>query len=101
MFEVDDKIYELKYNLRTIEQIEQATGKALVATLRENEGLLSLTNLKIYFGLALYNDLGNRVGQKQGFEIAESLIENEGYMKINEAVVVAIDRDCPFLFQVN
>lgn len=101
MFEVNGKIYELKYNMKTIEQIEQVTGKSLGATIREVEGLLSISNLKIYFALALYNEDGNRVGHKQGVDIAEKLIQSEGYMKLNESVIVAIDRDCPFLFQVD
>lgn len=101
MFEVNGKVYKLKYNMKTIEQIEQITNKSLVATLRETEGLLSISNLKIYFGLALYNEDEKRVAQTQGVEIAEALIQNEGYTKVNEAVIVAIDRDCPFLFQVN
>ena len=101
MFEVDDKLYELKYTIRTIEAIENATGSSLVATIKKTEGLLSITTLKAYFAFALFNEDGARVGQKQGAELAERLLESEGYMKLNEAVVVAIDRDCPFLFQVN
>ncbi len=100
MFEIDGKTYNLKYNMRTIEQIETVTGKSLVAMIKETEGLLSLSMIKVYFGMALYNEDGKKVGQEQGFEMAEALMIEEGYSKVAEAIVVAIDRDCPFLFQV-
>ena len=101
MFEVNGVLHELKYNIKTIEKIENAIGKSIVALFSEANGMLSITNLKICFALALFNEAGNRVGQMQGLDIAEKLIETEGYVKVNEAVVVAVDRDCPFLFQVD
>lgn len=101
MFEIDGKTYELKYNMATIEKIENTTGASLVATIRKTEGLLSIGMLKVYFGMALFNEEGNRMGQKQGMDIAQALIEQQGYMAVNEVVIVAIDRDCPFLFQVD
>ncbi len=100
MFEIDGKSYDLKYNMKTIEQIENATGKSLVATIKETEGLLSIAMVKIYFGMALFNEDGKKMAQQQGFEIAEALMLEEGYSKVAEAIIVAIDRDCPFLFQV-
>lgn len=101
MFEVNGKMYELKYNIKTLEKLEATTGKGVMANLSQSGGILSITDLKIYFALALFNEDGNRVGQKQGLDIAEELIMSEGYAKINEAVVVTLDRDCPFLFQAN
>ena len=101
MFEIDGKTYELKYNIKTIEQIEAVTKEGIVSAIRKTEGVLSLTNLKIYFGFALFNEEGKRVSPQQGMDMAVKLMETEGFMKVNEAVVTAIDRDCPFLFQVD
>lgn len=101
MFEINGAMHELKYNIKTIEKIETTIGKSIMALLSENGGMLSISNLKICFALALFNEDEKRVGQVQGLSIAEKLIETEGYSRVNEAVVVAIDRDCPFLFQVN
>lgn len=101
MFEINGVIHELKYNIKTIERIEVALGKSIIALLSESGGMLSMGHLKLCFAMALFNEDGNRVGQVQGLEIAEKLIITEGYRKVNEAVVVAIDRDCPFLFQVD
>ncbi|NBI08246.1 hypothetical protein [Senegalia massiliensis] len=100
MFEVDGKHYELKYKIKTIEQIETVLKESLVATMRKTEGILSISTLKVCFGFALFNSEGNKVSPQQGMEIAERLIE-EDYMKLNQAVVTTIDRDCPFLFQAN
>lgn len=101
MIEVDGKNYELKYNMKTIEQIEAATGKPLVANIRESNGLLGLSDLKIYFSLALFNDEGKRVSPAQGIKIAEEIMISSGYSKLVDTVIVAIERDCPFLFQVD
>jgi|SRR5699024_5303831 len=101
MIEVNGKTYELKYNMRTIEQIEAVTKESLVASVRKTEGFLSIQELKIYFGFALFNDSGNRVSPQQGMNIAETLIKSEGYMKVNQMVMGAIEKDCPFLFQVD
>lgn len=101
MFEVDGKIYELKYNMQTLERIEQATGQSIAGLFNKSQGLLSISEIKIYFGMALFNEQGNRVGQKQAMDIAEELMMAEGYMKINEAIIVALNNDCPFLFQAD
>lgn len=101
MFEIDGKLYELKYNIRVIEQIESVTKQGIVAAIRQTEGVLSVTNLKVYFGFALHNDEGNKVSPEQGMKLAVDLMESEGFMKVNQAVITAIDRDCPFLFQAD
>lgn len=99
MIEIDGKIYNLRYNLKRIEIIENATKTTMVAEATKNNGMLSLMNLKAYFGYGLIEEGANAyTPPKKGMEIAEALIETEGYMKVSGYVAEALERDCPFFF---
>ncbi|MBU9728038.1 hypothetical protein [Diplocloster modestus] len=99
MIEIDGKEYELKYNLRRVELIENTTEEPLMALLRKNKGYLSLQNLKVCFSFGL-KEAGSDVfvPVKKGQEFAEKLIEDEGYDNVDMLVVEALQRDCPFFF---
>ncbi|SJZ37914.1 hypothetical protein [Garciella nitratireducens] len=99
MFEIEGKIYEIKYNMKTIEKIENITRDSVLSRLSKNNGLLSISDLKIFIGNALFNEDGHRVSPKQGMEITEKLIEVNGYIEVTKMVAEALQRDCPFLFQ--
>lgn len=100
MFELDKKTYELKYNLKRIEMIEEATQMPTLAELRRTNGMLGITSLKTYIAFGLKEE-GEEVFVKPkiGMEIAEKLIKQDGYAEVNAAVIEAIERDCPFFFQ--
>lgn len=67
--------------------------------LYKNRGMLSISSLKAYIAYALKEEDGDTfVKPKEGMEMADKLIEESGYLAVNEAVVTAIQRDCPFLF---
>ena len=51
MFEIDGKTYELKYNLKRIEMIENATGSPTMAEMQKNKGMLGISQLKTYVAL--------------------------------------------------
>lgn len=100
MLEFNGKPYELKYNLKRIEMIENSTGTPMMAELRNNGGMLSIGHLKAYFAMALKEQGADTfVKPKTGMEMAEALIENEGYIAVNGAVIEALERDCPFFFR--
>ena len=100
MFEINKKNYVLKYNLKRVELIENAVGMPMMAELSARRGILSITALKTYFAYGLKEEGADVfVKPKDGMEMAEALIENEGYMKVNGAVLEAMQRDCPFFFQ--
>mgnify|MGYP005801120981 FL=1 len=100
MFEINEKNYVLKYNLKRVEMIENAVGMPTMADLSSHKGMLGLTALKTYFAYGLKEDGADVfVAPKKGMEMAEALIENEGYMAVNGAVLDALERDCPFFFQ--
>lgn len=100
MFEINGKNYVLKYNLKRVEMIENAVGMPTMAELNAHKGLLGVTALKTYFAYGLKEEGSDVfVAPKKGLDMAEALIENEGYLAVNGAVLEAIERDCPFFFQ--
>lgn len=100
MFEVNGNRYELKYSLKRIELIENAVGMPTMAELNAHQGLFGITALKSYFAYGLKEEGADAfVPPKKGMEIAEELIETEGYMAVNGAVLESLERDCPFFFQ--
>lgn len=100
MIEIRDKVYELKYNLKRVEMIESSTGVSVMALLQKNGGMFALTDLKTYFALGL-KEVGSDVfvKPKEGMDIAEELIERDGYVSADSLVLEALERDCPFFFQ--
>lgn len=100
MFEINGKNYVLKYNLNRVEMIENAVGMPTMADLNSHRGMLGITALKTYFAYGLKEEGADTfVAPKKGMEMARDLIENEGYMRVNGAVLEALERDCPFFFQ--
>ena len=102
MFEINGKNYELKYNLKRIEMIENATGVPVMADISKNRGLLSIASLKTYVAYGLKDqDTDTYVKIKEGIEMADSLISSKeaGYSIVDGAVMEALERDCPFFFQ--
>lgn len=100
MLEIDGKNYELKYNLKRIEMIESITGMPTMAELQQNRGMLGIMQLKTYFAYALKEEGADAfVAPKKGIEMAEALIQSEGYVEVCGLVLEALGRDCPFFFQ--
>lgn len=99
MFEVEGKIYEIKYNMKTIEKIENIISDSVLSRLSKNNGMLSISDLKVFIGQALFNDEGHRVSPQQGMDMTEKLIETNGYIDVTKLVAETLQRDCPFLFQ--
>ena len=100
MFEINGKNYVLKYNLKRVEMIENATGVPMMSDLYSHRSMMGLTALKTYFAYGLKEEGADAfVAPKKGMEMAEAMIENEGYLAVNGAVLEALERDCPFFFQ--
>ena len=91
---------DLKYDIGRIKIIEKATNMPLMALLSKTSGMMSLETLETYFAYGLKNIDNSYVPVSKGLEIADDLIQNEGYSKIVSIVVDALQRDCPFFFQV-
>lgn len=99
-FEFNGKRYVLKFNMKRIEMIEAVTNMPTMAALRMYNGMLSLQQLKIYLGYTIKEEGADVfIKPKDGMELAETLIESEGYAKVCGLVLESLERDCPFFFQ--
>lgn len=92
--------YDLKYNIGRMEQIEQITGKSTLLAIKNSGGMLSLSDLKVYFAYGL-KESGSDIFYpiKKGMQTAQELIETKGYPFVCAAVLEALERDCPFFFR--
>ena len=94
------KNYGLKYNMKRIELIEGVTNMPTLADLQRTRGLLSLASLKAYVAYGIKEDGADAfLNPRKGMEIAESLIESNGYPDVCAIVLEALERDCPFFFR--
>ena len=99
MFEHKGKKYELVFNIGRIKLVENQTKTSVVADIVATNGALSLSSLEAYFGYCLKEAGSNDfVPRKKAVEIAEVLMEEKGYMAVNNMVVTKLTKDVPFLF---
>lgn len=100
MITYGEKNYELKYNMKRIEMIEAATNMPTLADLKRTGGMLSLASLKAYIAYGIKEEGADTfLPPKKGMEIAENLIESNGYPEVCGTVIESLERDCPFFFQ--
>lgn len=97
MFEIGDKIYELKYSMKRLEMIEKVIKKSVMATLVETGGMLGIGDCKIFLAYGLYGEDEKYIPIKQGLEASEKLIEDD-YNMVIMAILEKLQEDCPFLF---
>ena len=99
MFKINGKQYELKYNMKRIELIENVTGVSLMSAMHQNGGMLSIANLKVYVAYAL-REVGADVlvDIKDGIKLAEKLMTESDFVTVSGEVLEALQRDCPFFF---
>lgn len=98
MFTVNGKEYALKYSLARVEMIEKACGASLVELMARG-GMLPIAVLKACIAFGMLGEDGVFIAVKAGYEHAERLIETNGYVPVTQAVLEALQRDCPFFFQ--
>ena len=100
MFEYKGKQYELKFNLKRIKLVENYSKMPTVADIVMTNGALSINAIETYFGFCLKEGGSDEfVSRKEGAEIAEALIESEGYLNVNNMLIQKMSEDMPFLFQ--
>lgn len=96
---LDDKKYELKFNLKGIENIERAIGSSLMGELSKYNAMLPLNTLRVLFSHSLYQIDGGKIAIEQSSDLFDKLISEKGLIFVNMLVVNEIQIDCPFFFQ--
>lgn len=100
MFQFDGKEYELKFNIERLKLVENYLKLPTVADIVQTNGALSLTAIETYFGYCLKESGSDTfLPRREGQEIADKLIEKEGYLKVNNMLIEKMSEDMPFLFQ--
>lgn len=100
MFEYNGENYELKFTLERIELVENYLKMPTVADIVKTNGALSISALKTYFGYCLKKEGSDTFeSRKHGAEICDHLMEEKGYLAVNNMVIEKMAQDIPFLFQ--
>lgn len=92
----EGRIFELRYDMKSVEMIERATATSIVDLIRN---VPSIFTLKQMLGFALYNEEGNKISSQTAIEIAEKIIVENGITECFTKAITKILEDCSFLFQ--
>ena len=100
MFEVDGTTYTLKYNTKKVKTIELVTKSSVVGEVTKNNGIMPLATLEALFSLALVEEATNEpVKQKTAAEMFEKVVEENGLVTVNMAIVEKLQDDMGFMFR--
>lgn len=100
MFTVGETVYTLKYNTKKLKTIETVIKTSIVGEIVKNNGILSFAILESLFSLALIEEATNSVvKQKDAIEMFEKVIEENGLVTVNNAIVEKLQDDLGFLFR--
>jgi len=100
MFEVDGVVYTLKYNTKKVRTIEMVTKCSVLGEVAKNNGIMSLATLEALFTLALVEESTNEpVKQKKATEMFEKVVEENGLITLNMAIVEKLQDDMGFMFR--
>jgi hypothetical protein len=100
MFEVNGSTYTLKYNTKKVKTIELVTKTSIVGEVTKNNGVMPISILEALFSLALIEEDTNQVvKQKDAVEMFEKLIEENGLISVNMAIVEKLKDDMGFMFR--
>lgn len=100
MFEVQGVVYTLKFNQQKVKTVEMVAKRSIVSELVNNNGILPYNLLELLFTMALVEEKTNEaVPQKKATEMFEKVVEENGYLTTNEAVVEKFYNDMGFLFR--
>ncbi len=100
MFTVDGTVYTLKYNKQKLKTIELVTKTSVIGEMAKNNGVLPYPVLESLFSLALVEEAANTaVKQKEAEKMFETVIEENGLITVNAAIVQKLQDDMGFMFR--
>ena len=100
MFEVDGVVYTLKFNKQKLKIIETVAKTSVIAEIANNNGVLSYQLLELLFSFGLVEEKTNKtVRQKEAIEMFEKVVETNGFLSVNMAVVEKMQEDLGFMFR--
>lgn len=100
MFEVDGVVYTLKFNTQKLKTIETVTKTSVMGEIVKNNGALPYGLLESLFSFSLVEEKTNEVvPQKQATEMFEKVVQENGLMTTNAAIIEKFQKDMGFMFR--
>jgi len=100
MFTVDGTVYTLKYNKQKLKTIELVTKTSVIGEVTKNSGIMPYAILESLFSLALIEESTNAVvSQSKAVEMFDKIVEENGLITVNTAIVQKLQDDMGFLFR--
>ena len=100
MFTVDGVTYTLKYNKQKIKTIELVTKTSIVGEVTKNNGIMPYATLESLFSFALIEESTNEVvKQGKAIEMFDKVVEENGLITVNMAIVEKLQDDLGFMFR--
>ncbi|MFD2696192.1 segregation and condensation protein B [Sporolactobacillus shoreicorticis] len=100
MFSVDGTEYTLKYNTKKVKTIETVTKTSIIGEITKNNGVMPYATLEALFSFALVEETtGSPVRQKQATEMFEKVVQENGLISVNMAIVEKLQDDMAFMFR--
>lgn len=96
-FTVRGHVCEIRYSRKRIDLYEER-HTPIIASFYKNDGMFTFKELAAITGYGLKVQDGAYFVPSKGEEVAGKLIEANGYAAVFQAVMVALQRDCAFLF---
>jgi len=100
MFEVDGVIYTLKFNMKKVKAVEAAAKISVIGEVAKNNGVLPMQYLELLFSMALVEEKTNEaVPQRKAAEMFEKVVEKNGFLSVNNAILEKLQDDMGFMFR--
>lgn len=100
MFTVDGTTYTLKFNTQKVKTIEMVTKTSIVGEVTKNNGVMPYATLEALFSFALVEEVTNEVvKQKTAAEMFEKVVQENGLITVNMAIVEKLHDDLGFMFR--
>ena len=102
MFKINDKDYELRFNLKRVSNIEKALGgESVTHAMLNNDGMMSVTAIMVFFAYGLI-EVGTDavVVPSVGQQLCEQYMSENGYASAVRVIQEAVKRDLGFLFRL-
>lgn len=97
-FEVRGHVCEIRFSRKRIDLYEER-HTPIIASFYKNGGMFTFKELAAIAGYGLKVQGGGYFLPAKAEEIVDKLIDANGYPTVYQAVMVALQRDCAFLFK--
>lgn len=100
MFESNGVSYTVKFNQKKLKTIETVAKTSILGEMSKGNGFLPYNVLETLFSLSLVEEGTNKaVSQKQALEMFEKIVEENGLVTTNTAIVEKLEEDLGFMFR--